>query len=129
MEPMEPTTTSSRMVSVNQFQSNLENKLRLCLRLQLLWAATLVVLHLIEPAFGSLGGEFDIVLFIKHAISLFAGIAALVWISTIREQSFAFTDTRTFRRLYHTNKWLSILVLIQIVADYAQFIWPSGVRQ
>lgn len=117
------------MFMVDSLQSKIENRLRLCLRLQLIWVATLVVLHLIEPAFGSLGGEFDIVLFIKHAISLFAGIAALVWISTIREQSFAFTDTRTFRRLYHTNKWLSILVLIQIVADYSQLIWPSGVRQ
>jgi len=126
---MEPTTALTRMFMVDSLQSKIENRLRLCLRLQLIWVATLVVLHLIEPAFGSLGGEFDIVLFIKHAISLFAGIAALVWISTIREQSFAFTDTRTFRRLYHTNKWLSILVLIQIVADYSQLIWPSGVRQ
>jgi len=126
---MEPTTALTRMFMVDSLQSKIENRLRVCLRLQLIWVATLVVLHLIEPAFGSLGGEFDIVLFIKHAISLFAGIAALVWISTIREQSFAFTDTRTFRRLYHTNKWLSILVLIQIVADYSQLIWPSGVRQ
>ena len=106
----------------------MENRLRLCLRLQLIWVVALIVLHLIVPSFGTFDSEFDIVLFIKHGISLFVGIAAITTTDLIREKSFAFADSIAFRRLYITNKIISIIILFQILTDYLMFFLPSAVR-
>lgn len=113
---------------MDHLQSKMKNRLRLCLRLQLIWVVALIVLRLILPDFGTFDSKFDIVLFIKHGISLLVGIAALITIDIIQEKSFAFTDSIAFRRLYFTNKCISILILIQILTDYLMFFLPSTVR-
>jgi hypothetical protein len=108
-------------------QLKMKNRLKLCLRYQLIWVATLILLHYMLPRFGMYENEFDIVMFVKHGICLVVAVTALFIMAAVREKTLNI-ESRSFNVLYQTNKCISILILAHILTDYSIYLVPSSVR-